>query len=305
MMKRAFIIGLTLFVTVGVFATDNKAGTSGAQFLKIGAGARPTAMGDAFVGVADDVNAVYYNPAGLAFISRPEMTAMHTQWIEGINYDFGAFAYPTDLGAFAVSAATLKVDEIQKRGTNEALQGTFDSLDAAYGLSFARTLGPLTSLGLTARYIKQDLDTESASAWSGDVGVYHRFGIKPLTLGFAVRHLGQEIKFKSQSDPQPLTLDVGMGASLMRERLKCAWNIKKSNDEPVYFGLGSEWNQPLGKDMSVSGRLGYNNSRSDIDGASGISLGGGMAFRQFDFDFAWVPFGDLGNTIRYSARIKF
>ena len=76
-------------------ASDAKTGTSGAQFLKIGAGARPTAMGDAYTAIADDVNAVYFNPAGLTQLPAAQITAMQTQWFEGLDYAFGAFALPT------------------------------------------------------------------------------------------------------------------------------------------------------------------------------------------------------------------
>ena len=119
MKKIIFILISLALIPSALFATNKKVGTSGAQFLKIGAGARPTAMGDSFVAVGEDVNAVYFNPAGIAEISRPEMSVMHTQWIADTSYDFGAFCYPTDFGALAFSAATLKVEDIQRRGADE------------------------------------------------------------------------------------------------------------------------------------------------------------------------------------------
>lgn len=303
MMRRAaFII---LLLNSPVFATDKLAGTSGAEFLKIGAGARASAMGDAFVGLADDINAVYYNPSGLGFISRPEIVAMHTEWIEQINYDYGAFAYPTDAGAFAISATTLRVDSIEKRGLDEGALGSFDSLDSAYTFSYAHTVGPLTSLGVTARYIKQEIDAYSASAWGGDVGIMRRHGRLPLSFGLAVRNFGQEIKFREKSDPQPMVIDGGMGASLFRDRLRLALNAYKPRDNGVQFGLGTEYLKELGKDYEFSLRAGYNTVRTDAEGASGLSLGAGLGFNRFDFDFAWVPFGDLGNTFRYSLHVKF
>ena len=108
------------------------AGTSGAQFLKIGAGARPTAMGDSFAGVADDVNAVYYNPAGLGFLDKTEFTAMHTQYFQGLDYDFGAFVRPLQSGALGLSAATLKTDAFTRRALDETNTGSFTDQDAAY-----------------------------------------------------------------------------------------------------------------------------------------------------------------------------
>ncbi len=291
-------------VSVGA-AANKKVGTSGAQFLKIGAGARPTAMGEAFVGIADDVIAVYYNPAGLGFISRPQMTAMHTQWFQGMDYDFGAFAYPTNHGAFALSAATLKADDIARRGADESEQGDFGSLDAAYALSYARNMGPQLSLGLTARYLKQEIDSASAGAWGGDAGILKRLERYPVSVGLAVLHFGQEVKFNEEGDPQPLTIDLGFGVDLFRDRLKLGLNTKKPRDNDMQYGVGSEWKQPLGEDFRAALRAGYNSAGTDPDGTTGISLGAGLGFRQIDFDFAWVPFGDLGNTFRYAIVAKF
>ncbi|MCB4755424.1 MAG: PorV/PorQ family protein [Elusimicrobia bacterium] len=298
----AFVIGLGSVLCAQ--AANDKVGTSGAQFLKIGAGARPTAMGEAFVGIADDVNAVYYNPAGLASVSQPEITAMHMEWFQGMNYDFGAFAYPTDMGAFAFSAATLRTDNLEKRGTDESLQGSFDAMDAAYTLSYSRTFGPLTSLGLTGRYIEQKIDIYSARTWSGDVGLLQRLGSRPIKVGVAVKHLGESVKFRSESDPLPLTLDVGVGANLFRERMKLGFDVKKARDNDSQVGTGLEWMQPAGENLRFALRGGYNSATTDPD-ATGMSLGAGVGYKQFDIDFAWVPFGDLGNTFRYAFHARF
>src|SRR5687767_5725272 len=66
------VLGILFFSScVFAFGNDN-AGTSGAAFLKIAPGARPVGMGEAFTGVADDIHSVYFNPAGLAMIHKPE-----------------------------------------------------------------------------------------------------------------------------------------------------------------------------------------------------------------------------------------
>jgi hypothetical protein len=81
-----------------VFVTAE--GENGAAFLKIGAGARPAALGDAFTAVADDANAAVWNPAGLARLPRPEIVGTHTQWLQGGRHDALAGAYPTKAGTF-------------------------------------------------------------------------------------------------------------------------------------------------------------------------------------------------------------
>jgi len=67
-----------------------RAGTSAGTFLKIGVGARPVGMGEAFVAVANDPSTIYWNPAGLAGLQRKEVTASHVDWPADVSYDFVA-----------------------------------------------------------------------------------------------------------------------------------------------------------------------------------------------------------------------
>ncbi len=295
---------LMLSLSGRVMAENKNIGTAGAQFLKIGVGARPTAMGESFVAVADDANAAFYNPSGLAFIERPELTAQHNQWFQGVNHQFGAFAYPTDFGAFALSAITLKVDDIQNRNSDETYQGTFEAMDSAYAVSYAKMLGPIHSMGFTARYVKQEIGPYSADAWAGDAGFMKKFVSVPLSLGLAVRNVGQKIKFKADEDPQPTVFDAGMSASLFHYRVLLAANVFKPVDNDVRFGAGMEFHPVLTKTYRFTLRGGFNSAHTDPE-APGFSFGAGLGIKQMSFDFSYVPFGDLGNTFRYSLGIRF
>ncbi len=77
MMKKVILI---IFLLTGIFETraqlfpvlgGQRAGISTAQFLKIGVGGRASALGDAFVAIANDASALYWNPAGLSQFSGP------------------------------------------------------------------------------------------------------------------------------------------------------------------------------------------------------------------------------------------
>src|SRR5471032_349554 len=113
MSARRLLIGMTLLSTptlVFAFGQD-QVGTSGAAFLKIGPGARPVGMGEAFTGVADDIHAIYWNPAGLGTLKHAEITGMHMQYFQSIQYEFAAFAYPTaDRGTWGFAVTNLHTD---------------------------------------------------------------------------------------------------------------------------------------------------------------------------------------------------
>lgn len=304
-MRRLSAFILAAVIAVPAAASDAKVGTSGAQFLRVGAGARPTAMGEAYTAVSGDVYSAYYNPAGLAAMERPELTAMHTQWFQGIDYAYGAFAFPATTGTFAVSAATLQTDEIDKRGTDEAKLGTFKNLDAAYALSYGTAISEALSFGLTARFLQQEIDSASASAWSGDAGAMYAHPDSRFSYGLAIRHFGQEIKFDEEGDPQPMVVDAGTSGRFLDRRLTLAANVLSPRDNDLQYGVGAEWAGPADARVRYAGRAGFRTAGTDADGASGLSLGFGLGFRRLNFDVAWVPFGDLGNTFRYAILVKF
>ena len=108
-----FIILLTCCnVSFASFSKDD-AGTSTAQFLKLGAGARASAMGDAFVGISDDATAVYWNPAGLNQIENKSVSLMHGFWFEEIFYDWVSYIHPVeDIGTFWLGVQYLSYGDI-------------------------------------------------------------------------------------------------------------------------------------------------------------------------------------------------
>src|ERR1039458_1672672 len=107
---------LNFLIPFSSWAASSNVGTSGAEFLKIGPGARAVGMGEAFTGVADDVDAIYWNPAGLGTLKHAEITGMHMQYFQSIQYEFAAFAYPTtDRGSWGFAVTNLHTDNIDRR----------------------------------------------------------------------------------------------------------------------------------------------------------------------------------------------
>ncbi len=69
-------------------------GTSGAQFLGVGIGARAAAMGGAYTSIADDGTALHWNPAGLTRVDGHRLTLSHISWLPGVKYNYASYAAP-------------------------------------------------------------------------------------------------------------------------------------------------------------------------------------------------------------------
>ncbi len=116
-MKIFVIIG-TLFLLIGLqssaaFAADTKYAGS---FLELGIGARAMAMGGAYVSVADDGSAFYWNPAGVSTLQRPELFGMYASLFKSLerHHQIG-FTKPLYGGAaFSLNWIRLSVTDIPR-----------------------------------------------------------------------------------------------------------------------------------------------------------------------------------------------
>ncbi|MBU1616007.1 UPF0164 family protein, partial [bacterium] len=92
-MKRIILIALLTFISCLVYA-EEKTGTTAFPFLKIGAGARTMGMAGAFVGLADEADAIYSNPAGLGFLDKTQISATHNSWFKDVDYESLSYVHP-------------------------------------------------------------------------------------------------------------------------------------------------------------------------------------------------------------------
>ena len=97
-----------------------------------------------------------------------------------------------------------------------------------------------------------------------------------------------------------------LGASIrpLPQPLLLSTDLLIPRDHQLGVALGGEYVKPLWNGASASLRTGYR-SDSDVSGFKGVSTGAGLDMGRVSFDFAWVPFGDLGNSYRYSLHVKF
>jgi len=290
-------------------------GTSGAAFLKLPPGARPSGLGEAYSAVADDVYAVYYNPAGLARLGRPELAGMHNKHFQDASHNFGAVAVPVlswvdtrrprfEFGVLALSLTSLSVDGIERRGLIESDEpvGTFGARDFVYTLGYGYAVDDRLSIGAAGKYISQSLDSVSASAFAVDGGVQYRTGRLRSAAGW--RNGGSAVKFSSRGNPLPFELYFA-GAYAWSESWLSVAEATMPRDDSLGLACGAEYRREVMEDLSGALRLGYNTEHTAADGFGGVTVGLGLSYGKTAFDFAWVPYGELGSTFRYSVRVRF
>ncbi|MFC1500990.1 PorV/PorQ family protein [Elusimicrobiota bacterium] len=307
-MKKFKVFILTIFflsINSSLFAY---AGSTAASFLKIGTGARNLSM--AGVGaVSRDVNAIYYNPSGLCFVEEQQFTFMHLKWFQDINYQNLSYAAcPIGEHHFGASINYLSMDEIEKYDVNDnPLGSTYSPFDFSATFAYATPLREDFFVGANLKFISSQIDDTNAWTISEDLGATYT-GFEKFTLGASIQNIGGSLKYVAEEEKLPLNLKVG--AEYVWEyndkiKPKFYMDINQSTELDPYINVAGEMDfKPSDNDkMSYSLRLGYR-TRDRYSSGVGFSAGAGIVFDNMGLDFAWAPYGELGETYGVSLNFK-
>lgn len=281
---------------------SNASATSSAQFLKMGAGARAAGMADAFSAVADDVTAGYWNPAGLQQISSPEMSVMQNNSLVETQYQYAGAALPMGRSAIGLSLFSMNYGSIDRYSASDAKDGSFSAGSMAGSLTLSSQLREGLNFGISTKYIQEKIENESATGFAADIGLLMKTGAARWSA--TVQHLGPQMKFIQEKSSLPLTFRLGSSATVMNKSLTVALDAIKPNDSALSIAGGVEY-KPV---SMITFRGGYKLQTSNsvkADNSTGLTAGLGVNVGAFILDYAFVPFGDLGNTHRFSLLVKF
>jgi hypothetical protein len=297
MTKRLLLAALLALTGVSARAAET------AAFLDIGAGARYLALGSAGAALAGDVNALYWNPAGLASVDEREASASHAELSQTVRHDFLAYAQPTSVGTFAGGFTYLSQSAIEGRDALGHPAADFHAADAAVSLAFARQTD-LADFGGTLKAVQSHIGSAQAETVAFDLGARKR--LDAWTLGAALRNAGPGLKYDAQRNDLPLRLELGAAYKISgRHTLTAQWSNGprgSGND----FGFGGEYAAVAG----VALRAGYTTRSSlaggsGFDAARGLTLGVGFSRKEWALDYAAVPMGELGASHRFTLSWRW
>lgn len=217
-MSRSYRFGLALgagllLVSAGALpaqVTDNNPdntayGTTSAEFLLFGAGARGTALGDAFAAMATDVSSLYYNPGGAALLTRPGATVSTYSYVAETRYSWGGIAFPFSGGsrAFGLQIGTFGFDN-QPVYTVDQPDGTgavYSVSQTFAGATFAQNFSDRFAAGLTAKFVVDQLGDVNGTAFAVDFGTtFHaQLSNHPIQLAFVVANLGTNMTYSGDA----------------------------------------------------------------------------------------------------------
>ncbi len=266
-MKKYIKITVLVFIAmVSVGKLSYAQGGSAVPFLLISPDARASGMGEVGTAIADDINAVYWNPAGLGFLDyfepsyedqfnpdaelRPyrQFALSYSPWLPQFNADlnygnitYGQFIEAID-GVVAVNFILMDLGEFISTDEQGNQGGSFRSNEFAASLSYGTIIAPNLGAGLQLRYIQSNLTPTDQLTNKAGTGRSVSFDIgllwKPidlwlledkLSIGFNLKNIGPKITYISEADPLPTSLNLGFAITAYEDEF---------NDFLIAFDVG-------------------------------------------------------------------
>jgi hypothetical protein len=274
--KEGWMIGvmgamLALLLCSGSFAAEDDI-INAAPYLRTGAGARPIAMGGASAAVADDATATVWNVAGLSKVKSTAVASMYNAKDElDRRHNFLAIAKSLEgIGTFGIAWINAGVDDIDRYSSSDVHEGSFDSSENAFLLSYGAVFDPVR-LGGGIKVLHQKLDPQDDDTDLGfgglDVGVMAD-PVDGITIGLTI----QNIFGKIADANVPIQVRMGIALKLLpEESLLLAVDLDKAfvelEGETAILHMGAEyWAADL-----IGFRLGVT-SEKDFSAGLGINI---------------------------------
>ncbi len=333
---------LTVFIVTAASAQytqgTSKVGTTVAQFLKIGAGARSLGMGGSAAAVEGDVYSIYWNPGALARVEGDGAASFtHAAWLANINFDYAAAALSIgDFGVLGIFVTSLSVPQDIVR-TEDHPYGdgrVWDASDLALGITYARALTDRFSIGASFKYIREGIWNESAQGVAVDIGTIYTTQFNNLKIGASISNFGTKMRLQGpdltfnntpegqlDQGPQnipaeyatdsydlPLSFRLGVSMDVVKSELMratVAVDATHPNDNTEYINSGVEF----GFRETFFARVGYKslflqNSEQGLTWGAGVNIGVSSS-TLVRMDYAFANYGRLENVQYVSLTVTY
>ena len=323
-MKRLQIIWILFLGLSSGFAQNNlfpqlggqRAGTSAFTFLRIEIGAAAQSMAGSYTAIADDATSLFWNPAGAAQGSHKlDIIIDQSRWIA--DFQLSAFAAVWKLGpvhhlgisALALYAPPTEITtEFRPAGTGEY----YNYGDVLLGLTYAQRMTDRFSFGITTKLVEEQLADLHMRNFLLDLGTYYRTGYKDLRFAVSLLNFGSPARpegnymgddsssYDYESFSPPTIFRLGVAHEWLqspRHSLTSSIQLNHPVDNAESISLGVEYG--LGSLLFL--RTGY----ATGEDARSWTLGLGLKWSRFSFDYSYADMGDLDRSEHLSLGWAF
>lgn len=300
------LITLSLTVILAGKPNDN-AGYAGA-FLRMGLGARATAMGNSGVALPIDGFGVYYNPAGLAFMEEKNVAVSYSFLSLDRQFHFAGLSVPLPPNAgVGVSWLHAGVKNIEGRTSTGQIDEIYKTGEDVVLLSFANAFHPKIALGLNFKILHNQLLDIQATGLGFDIGILFQ-PVEWLAAGLQLKDIGAGYTWNTRdlfdaegsnyTEKFPQIIKLGLTIKPIQQ-LIFAGDVEVSNQNVWQTHFGAEY---FWRNLAFL-RFGMNNQSPTF----GVGLAYGFLANidtQLDYALIVGAVGE-GTTHIFSWQFKF
>jgi hypothetical protein len=275
------------------------------DFLNVDMSARAASLGGSFVTNNDDVDVLFYNPAGMSFLEKNPVSFSFVKHLMDIN--LFSLAYSTEfenIGRFGSAIKYINYGSFDEADEFGNRTGEFSAGELAFILGYTNEFSENFYYGANAKVIYSSIADKSSSAVGLDLGINYEIPKQQLNLAAAILNLGTQLSSYIDTK-EDLPLDVTIGISKRLENLPVRLSLdfhqlNKERDELYQhlkgFTIGAEFY--LSDAFTL--RFGYDNeSRSDLkvgssSGIAGFNGGLGVKISEYVFNYGYSSLGTIG-----------
>lgn len=331
-MKNKMFLLVILILAVGLNSAyagnENRVGTAGGQELLIPVGSRGVAMGKSVIANSSGVDAIYWNPAGLANLEGSEVMFTHLPYIADIDVEY--FAVGTqieDFGAIGLSVKVVDIGDIEET-TEQFPNGTgrvFNPTLTVLGFTYSRILTSAVNVGVTGHVIRETIFEVAATGFAFDFGFTYATRFPGLTLGFVMKNYGPDLIFsgrgfdrvppdekrpassRNAASELPTSINIGTAYNFLSNDMNSATvsaSFRANNQSMDMWNGGFEYDY----DSRYFLRAGYDYANQD-NYLYGISLGVGaklsLGATNLTFEYSWTETDVFEDNQFFTVKANF
>jgi hypothetical protein len=324
---------LLLLLNIAVYSQSvNYVGTSAANFLKIGVGAKFVGSGESDITLSEDASSLAWNPGAISRIEKNNVVFSYIGWLVNTNVSYLSFVMPSDFITLGMDITYFSSGDIEETTLlrQEGTGRVFSANDLSLGFAVAKNLTDRFSVGVKVKYLREQLASVTSSAFGIDIGsVFTTSFLNDMKIGIALTNFGTSMKFEgidllvshnvpgSPTGKQipavldtkewsiPLTFKIGLASTLISMKdykMDLSYTITDSRDNDARHNIGTA--MKFLDIFTIRGGYRFNYDEVTFSLGSGVELNTSFA-GDISFDYAYTDFGDLKDIHQFTLGIKF
>ena len=330
MIKKTFILFLSIIIS------ESQVGTTSANFLGIGLGARSIGMGGAYTSIDNDPGIIYWNPGAVSRFDNDKFLMSNVSWLVDTQLFFSTYikkiSEDRSLGVYwtYLDYGQEEITDLNNQGGTELY---WDASDLAVGLMYSMNLTDRFSFGGGIKYINQNIYNESSSSFAIDAGLLYTSKNDDFNIGMSISNVGldmilsgKDLYYSIDLDPDnsgnnetiiaslktdhfPLPIFYRMGFSMNKEisdnlKLLSSFDAVIPSDDVEHLNIGFELSY-MDRAFLRSGYREIGNNSSEQGLTFGIGSRVYLFGLDFSIDYAYQDFGIWGYIPHIDFLINF